>query len=368
MPFGGASQVRLVVLGLGLSSRFDNPHAATFRSLLKALAARDHRILFLERDLPWHAANRDLTDPDYCRLEFYSAFGQLDRWRNEIIDADAVVIGSRVEQGVQIARYVQRQARGITAFYDLETPETLARLDRCEFHYLSPAVIPGYDVYLSVTGGPTLAYIEERYGSPAARALYDFVDPDGCWPADVPKSWDLSCVGVESPDAHQLALLLEAALRLPDRRFLVAGPALPKNVDWPANVDRIEPCSPSGHAELYRASRFTLDPTAADRTARGWSPCALLFEAAACEVPVITRGWPGLDGFFEPNRDILVAGSAEQAVEILERMDNVAAAAIGRAARSRAMTGHTVWERAAELECYLYEAGAAAAVELSRAS
>ena len=90
--------MRLVVLGLTLSSSWGNGHATTFRALLKAFAARGHDILFLERDVPWYAAQRDITDPEYCTLIFYADLADLERWRGEIARADAVIVGSYVPE------------------------------------------------------------------------------------------------------------------------------------------------------------------------------------------------------------------------------------------------------------------------------
>jgi spore maturation protein CgeB len=50
-------------LGLSLSSSWGNGHATTYRALLKAFAERGHDILFLERDVPWYRAHRDLAHP-----------------------------------------------------------------------------------------------------------------------------------------------------------------------------------------------------------------------------------------------------------------------------------------------------------------
>jgi spore maturation protein CgeB len=152
--------VKLVVLGLSLSSSWGNGHATTYRALLKAFAKRGHDILFLERDVPWYRGNRDIAQPDYCRLEFYNALEELDRWDTDIRGAEAVIVGSYVPQGVQVGEFVQRHASGVKAFYDIDTPVTLAKLERHDFEYLSPDLIAGYDLYLSFTGGPTLRQIE----------------------------------------------------------------------------------------------------------------------------------------------------------------------------------------------------------------
>jgi spore maturation protein CgeB len=158
--------MKLIVLGLSLSSSWGNGHATTFRALLEAFAGRGHDILFLERDVPWYRNQRDLEDPSYCRLAFYRDIEDLKSWRSEITAADAVVVGSYVPDGVEVGRFVQQVAGGATAFYDIDTPVTLAKLERGDFEYLSPELIPGYDVYLSFTGGPTLRHIQDRYGHP----------------------------------------------------------------------------------------------------------------------------------------------------------------------------------------------------------
>jgi spore maturation protein CgeB len=348
--------MRLVVLGLSLSSSWGNGHATTFRALLAAFAARGHDILFLERDVPWYASQRDLTDPDFCRLAYYASVADLEQWRGEIATADAVIVGSYVPDGVAVGRYVQQTATGITAFYDIDTPVTLAKLERGDFEYLSPEIIPGYDLYLSFTGGPTLKLIEERYGSPAARALYCSVDPAAYRPLDVPKKWDLSYLGTYSPDRQPTLkrLLVEPARALPQMRFVVAGPQYPADIDWPENVDRIEHLPPVDHAAFYSASRFTLNVTRADMIAAGWSPSVRLFEAAACATATISDAWAGIADVLEPGEEIILAEESRRVVNVLTQSPDPAEA-LGHAARRRVLGAHTAQHRAEQLETYLRE-------------
>ena len=163
---GADRGVRLVVLGLSLSSSWGNGHATTYRALLGAMAERGHDILFLERDVPWYASRRDLVDPSFCRLAFYGSLQDLSAWHDAIVDADAVIVGSYVPEGREVGHLVKRFAKGVVAFYDIDTPVTLAALASGDCAYLSPDLIPAYDLYLSFTGGPTLATLEQMYGSP----------------------------------------------------------------------------------------------------------------------------------------------------------------------------------------------------------
>lgn len=346
--------MRLVVLGLSLSSSWGNGHATTFRALLKAFAGRGHDMLFLERDVPWYASRRDLEDPDYCELAFYSDLDDLTGWRTEIEDADAVIVGSYVPEGVAVAQMVHRWANGVTAFYDIDTPVTLAKLARSDFEYLSPEVIAGYHVYLSFTGGPTLRLLEERHGARMARALYCSVDPALYPSLDVPKKWDLSYLGTYSPDRQPTLdrLMLDCARVDPDLRCVVAGPQYPDDILWPANVERIEHLPPAEHAAFYAASRFTLNVTRADMIAAGWSPSVRLFEAASCGTPVISDAWPGLSEIFAPGSEIVIAGRWNDVMQGMA-LDGPT---IGTNARARVLAEHSAAIRAGELEQHLEEA------------
>jgi spore maturation protein CgeB len=361
--------VKLVVLGLSLSSSWGNGHATTYRALLRAFAARGHAITFLERDAPWYAAHRDLAEPDFCRLALYRSVAELkSRWRDELAAADAAVVGSYVPEGVAVGAWAQATAGGVAAFYDIDTPVTLAKLEGGDHEYLSPELIPGYDLYLSFTGGPTLARIMGRYGSPAARALYCSADAHAYRPRPAERRWDLSYLGTYSPDRQPMLerLLIEPARRAPDLRFCVAGPQYPADLAWPANVERLEHVPPAGHPGFYAASRYTLNVTRADMVAAGWSPSVRLFEAAACATPIVSDVWEGLDTLFEPGREIVLAESSEEVVSLLRRGDEAARQAMARAARARILAEHTAEHRAAQLEGDLQGAQRRRAREVER--
>jgi spore maturation protein CgeB len=350
--------LRIVVLGLSLSSSWGNGHATTYRALLRSFVGRGHDVLFLERDVPWYAQHRDLAAPDFCRLELYRDLSELEAWRGAIADADAVIVGSYVPEGVAVGRMVQDTARGVTAFYDIDTPVTLAKLERGDEEYLSPSLIPGYDVYLSFTGGPTLDRLERQYGSPAARQLYCSVDASAYRPLDLPPRWDLSYLGTYSPDRQPTLerLLLEPARRAPELRFAVAGPQYPNDIAWPANVERIDHVPPAEHPAFYARSRFTLNVTRADMIRAGYSPSVRLFETGACGVPIISDRWDGIGTLLRPDEEIILADESDDVLRALLDMPEARRRDMGRALRERVLGEHTAAHRAAELEAHLREA------------
>ncbi|MCA1554691.1 MAG: glycosyltransferase, partial [Chloroflexi bacterium] len=294
--------LKIVILGLSITSSWGNGHATTYRGLMRELSARGHDVLFLERDKEWYAQNRDLPEPPYGRTELYDSLRELkQRFGATVRRADLVIVGSYVPDGVEVAQWVTQSARGLTAFYDIDTPITLAKLERGECGYLTPSLIPHFHLYLSFTGGPTLRQLERTYHAPMARPLYCSLDPTIYFPKDQQPKWDLGYMGTYSPDRQPALaeLMFKAARALPHSRMIVAGSQYPDEVDWLSNVEHIMHISPAQHRDFYTAQRFTLNITRADMIRAGYSPSVRLFEAAACAVPIISDEWEGLDTFFK---------------------------------------------------------------------
>lgn len=351
------ASLKMVFIGLSITSSWGNGHATTYRGLVRELVSRGHDVLFLERDMPWYAANRDLPAPPYGRTEIHSGLPDLARrFTAEIRDADFVMVGSYVPEGAAIGEWVLDTARGVTAFYDIDTPVTLARLARNDCDYLTAHLIRRYHLYLSFTGGPLLLHLSRRYGARHARPLYCSFDPDLYHPEPCAKEWDLGYMGTYSDDRQPVLsrLLLDVARAHRKGRFVVAGPQYPDHIRWPRNVRRIEHLAPPDHRRFYNAQRFTLNVTREDMVRAGWSPSVRLFEAAACAVPIISDYWQGLEHFFRPGVEILLGGTTEETVRILREMSEEHRVALGRRARERVLAMHTSAHRAAELEEYAF--------------
>jgi spore maturation protein CgeB len=349
-----AGGLRIVVLGLSLSSSWGNGHATTYRALLKSLARRGHAILFLERDVPWYAANRDLSDPPYCRLELYASLDALRCHAAEVAAADAVIVGSYVPDGSAVVDWVLATARGATAFYDIDTPVTLAALGEGSCAYLRPDQVGRFGAYLSFTGGPTLAKLMHDYGAREAHALYCSVDVEAFAPRQRQRRWDLGYLGTYSADRQPALerLLIEPARRLPDRRFIVAGAQFPPDIVWPANVERVEHLAPGDLPAFYSSLGWALNVTRAEMVRAGFSPSVRLFEAAACGAPLISDAWAGLETILAPGEQIVVAGSATDVCTALA-MPEARRTAIAAAARAHILVSHSSDRRAEELESIL---------------
>lgn len=346
----------IVICGLSVTSSWGNGHATTFRALIRGLAALGHRVTFLERDVAWYRDNRDAPSPEGCTVHLYGSLEELEERHTALVRrADAVIVGSYVPEGVNVARWVTSVATGVTAFYDIDTPVTVAKLARGDHEYLSPDVIPLFHLYLSFTGGPMLDHLERTLGARRALPLYCAVDADRYVPTRQVPTWELGYLGTWSADRQPKVdtLLLDVARELPCRAFVVGGPGFTDVEQWPPNVTWRSHVPPNEHPSFYGAQRFTLNVTRSDMVVAGYSPSVRLFEAAACGVPIISDVWPGIDTFFRPGHEILLAETTEDVLRLLADTTDTQRAAIGGAARRRVFASHTATSRAAELAGYV---------------
>lgn len=356
--------MNVVILGLSITSSWGNGHATTYRALAKGLQAGGHRVRFIERDEPWHAEHRDLAHPPYCCVTLYESVGELERLHAETLQqADLIIVGSYVPQGAEVIRTVFRHARGVTAFYDIDTPVTVRALRDGDATFLDARQVADFDIYLSFTGGPMLECLEREFSARRARPLYCSVDPFEYAPRpDDSRDFDLGYLGTYSADRQATVdeFIVRPAREWTAGRFIIAGAQYPPSLRTPPNVERIEHLPPTAHRAFYNRVRFALNVTRKDMIAAGYSPSVRLFEAAACGTPIITDNWPGLANFFSPYRDILIATDARDVLSYIRELSEEERLAIGARARRRVLDAHTSIHRAIELEQYVAEVKKAA--------
>jgi spore maturation protein CgeB len=346
----------IIFIGLSITSSWRNGHAPTYRALIHGLQRLGQKVVFLEREQPWYASNRDAPVLSCCQSRLYEDVAELRaRYSPRIRAAAAVIVGSRVDDGRHVCDWVLDCATGVKAFYDLDAPATLAGLrdDSCE--YLRASHLPEFDLILSATGGPVLQRMECEFGAKCVRRLYCSVDVDQYQPTGLPRDIDLGYLGIYSDDRQPALerLLNEPARRLPKRRFAVIGAEFPSQVSWPKNVLRVDHIAPGSHAQLYGRQRFTLHLTRADLREVGYSPSTRLLEAAACGTPIIADEWDGIGEVLEPGKEILLAHSAEDVTRHLESVSDAQAQRMAAAARERICAEGSSVLRAEELMNYL---------------
>jgi spore maturation protein CgeB len=348
--------MNIVICGLAITSSWGNGHATTFRALTKALHERGHRIVFFEKDLYWYADNRDLPRPEFCDVRIFRDWKKVvPEVKQSLAEADIAIVGSYFPDGIAAIDLVLASRVPVKAFYDIDTPITVAQL-RAEGKtaYLLPEQIPGMDLYFSFTGGPLLAELEQVFKANRALPLYCSFDERLYRRREIGKRYrcDLSYMGTYAPDRQPKIdeLLVNVAKNEPTRSFILAGPQYPKCIRWPKNVRRIEHLNPRWHPHLYSSSRFVLNVTRRDMVACGYSPSVRLFEAAACGATIVSDNWPGLETFFRPGEQVLLPASGSDIHTYLRELDDVTVRRIGDAAQARVLASHTSHQRALEFE------------------
>jgi spore maturation protein CgeB len=344
--------MKLVVFGLTISSAWGNGHAALWRSLADGLAQLGHELVFFERHVHHYDSHRDLVRLPAGELHLYADWPSVrERAAAAVASADVAMVTSYCPDGAEACELLRVSPVPVRAFYDLDTPVTLELLDRGGWPpWLPPGGLAGFDRVLSFTGGSALDLLRTRLSARNVAALYASVDPRVYAPRAARGHLDLAYLGTYAPDRQPALerLLVRPAQRRPERRFVVAGSQYPDDLAWPANVTRLEHVAPSRHSAFHRSARLALSVTRASMARLGHCPSGRMLEAAACGVPVLTDRWWGLERFFRPGEEVLVAQDSDDALAHIER-DPDELAAIGEAARRRVLASHTGMHRAAEL-------------------
>jgi spore maturation protein CgeB len=346
--------MKIVVFGLTVSSSWGNGHATLWRGLCRALAGRGCRIVFFEHDVPYYAMNRDLREIPGGDLALYPDWDSVRaRAARELADADVAMVTSYCPHGLEATDLVLAAPRAARVFYDLDTPVTLSRLASGETtSYIGPRGLRDFDLVLSYTGGAALDALRERLGARRVAPLYGHVDPQVHRPAEPAAHYacDLSYLGTYAADrqAGVESLLVEPARRRPSQKFLIGGAQYAQDFPWTDNIFFVRHLPPSEHPAFFSSSRLTLNVTRQAMAAMGWCPSGRLFEAAACGAAMISDDWEGLDAFFAPGEEILVAHGTDDVLAALD-CDDGELRRIAEAGRERVLAQHTSAHRAGEL-------------------
>jgi spore maturation protein CgeB len=364
--------MKIVVFGLTISSSWGNGHATLWRGLCRALARRGHSVTFFERDVSYYAQARDVNEVPAGELVLYAGWDEVRREaKRAVAEADVAMVTSFCPDGLDATELVLAAPRALRLFYDLDTPVTLARLDRGEsLSYLGPRGLRDFDLVLSYTGGAALDRLRTQLGAPRVAPLYGHVDPEVHRPVAPRADFaaDLSYLGTYAADRQAALekLFIEPAQRRPGQRFLIGGAQYPTDFPWADNIFFVRHLPPPEHPAFFSSCRLTLNVTRQAMAEMGWCPSGRLFEAAACGAAILTDEWEGLDAFFEPGREILVARSGDDAVAALDLSDGELRE-IARAGRERTLSEHTSERRAITLEKTLEAARRRAPAETAEA-
>jgi spore maturation protein CgeB len=347
--------MKIVIFGLTISSSWGNGHATLWRGLCRAWARFGHRIIFFERDVPYYAGHRDCHHVPGDGLVLYPDWESIRaEAARHLADCDVAMVTSYCPDALPATEQILASPAPLRVFYDLDTPVTLGQLEQGRsVGYIGPRGLQDFDLVLSFTGGEALRALREKLGARRVAPLYGSVDPDVHKPVQPTEHYraDLSYLGTYSEDRQETLerLFLEPARRLPDRRFLIGGAQYPNRFPWLDNIFFVRHLPPNEHAAFFSSSRLTLNVTRRAMADMGYCPSGRLFEAAACAAPLISDSWAGIESFFEPGREIIIADAPEDVIGALHRSD-AELSLMAQAARERTLQEYTAERRAAEFE------------------
>ena len=350
----------IAFFGSSLVSAYWNGAATYYRGVLRALAARGHRITFYEPDAFDRQAHRDIPDPSWARVVVYPIHGEkgvmsaLDDARacDLLVKASGVgVFDALLEAQVPIIKRPDAMA----LFWDVDAPATLDRVAAdCEDPFRK--VVPHYDMVLTYGGGPPVVTGYRKLGARRCVPIYNGLDPSTHHPvAPEPRFLcDLGLIANRLPDRERRIdeFFVAVAADLPNQRFLLGGNGW-ADKQMPPNVDYIGHVYTRDHNAFNVSPRAVLNVSRDSMAAYGYSPATRVFEAAGAGACIITDHWEGISQFFEPEREILIAENGLALAELLARLTPQEARRIGEAARIRAISDHSYDRRVDLLEAVL---------------
>jgi spore maturation protein CgeB len=341
-----------------LVSAYWNGAATYYRGIVRALHQRGHRIRFYEPDAFNRQAHRDLPDPDWAEVIVYPGEGEEGALRclEEAGDADLIIKASGVgvfDELIERGVLDLKRAENIIAFWDVDAPATLDRLAEHPLDPLAP-LLPRYDLVLTYGGGEPVASAYARLGARQCVPIYNALDTSTHFPVAPDPRFEASLgfLGNRLPDreARVEEFFFKPARSLPRDRFILGGSGWQDKPGMPSNVNYV------GHVYTRDHNAFNCSPGAVlninrDSMARyGFSPATRVFEAAGAGACLITDAFEGIEQFFEPEVEILVASSGDEVAAHLQALDTERARRIGKAALKRVLAEHTYDQRAELLE------------------
>jgi spore maturation protein CgeB len=360
--------MQIAFYGSSLLSAYWNGAATYYRGIIKSLAARGYAVTFYEPDAFGRQAHRDIDPPSWCRVVVYENSEPAARKViAEAALADVVIKASGVGVFDDVLLYgVMAAARpdAVRLFWDVDAPATLNDLRLGNMPVLQET-LPRLHGVLTYGGGPPVVESYLQRGARFCRPIYNALDPDTHHPvpADPRFAADLNFLANRLPDreARVEAFFIEAARRLPQRRFLLGGNGWADKA-LPANVRRLGHVGTNAHNAFNTSSLAVLNVARDSMAASGFSPATRVFEAAGAGACLITDAWEGIEQFLKPDSEILVARDSKEVAEHLERLTPSRAADIGAAARARILADHTYAQRAAQVDDVLRQMVAHAGV------
>jgi spore maturation protein CgeB len=350
----------IAFFGSSLVSAYWNGAATYYRGIIRALAGRGHRVTFYEPDAYGRQQNRDIPDPEWARVVVYPGEGEagVRRCLDAARGADVIIKASGVgvfDELLEAAVPDLKTPRNLVAFWDVDAPFTLDRMASNPADPFRP-LVPRYDVVLTYGGGEPVVTAYRRFGARDCVAVYNALDPSTHHPVsrDARFEGDLGFLGNRLPDreARVEEFFLKAAAEQPDRRFLLGGSGW-QDKAMPGNVNYV------GHVYTRDHNAFNCTPLAVLNVNResmaryGFSPATRVFEAAGAGACLITDHFVGVETFFEPGEEILVARDGAEVAEHVRSLTPERARAIGRAALEHVRAEHTYDHRAALVEAVL---------------
>jgi spore maturation protein CgeB len=354
------SGLKIAFFGSSLVSAYWNGAATYYRGIIRALHERGHSVTFYEPDAYDRQKHRDIPDPEWARVVVYPADKEKGVLKalEAAEGADLIVKASGVgvfDELLERAVLEFKTPHTLIVFWDVDAPATLDRVQNNPDDSFG-ALVPKYDLILTYGGGEAVVSAYKKIGARECVPVYNALDPSTHFPVPPDRRFegDLAFLGNRLPDRESRVeeFFLNVAARMSGHKFLLGGNGWQDKPTSP-NVKYLGHVYTRDHNALNCTPKAVLNISRESMARYGFSPATRVFEAAGAAACILTDRWEGIDFFFEPEKEILVARSGAEVQELLGKLSETQARQIGEAAYARVLNEHTYARRAEQLESIL---------------
>ncbi|HET6245923.1 MAG: glycosyltransferase [Bacteroidetes bacterium] len=348
--------LKISFFGSSLASFNRNTAAPYYKGIVNALNKNGHKIIFYEQETYRGPAFTDKEKSDWANRVFYQS--------KKSALLDILSIGSKADLLVKISGegmfdkelerkviQIRKQGQRIV-FWDVDVKTTLERLQKDPNDQLIK-LIPEYDIVFTNGGGQAVIDAYKKLGAKHCIPVYNAVDPETHFPSKPNPVYDcdLSYMGNRLQESEEMIeeFFFKPATLMTEKSFIIGGKGW-ENKPLRKNIKYAGDMTENFQNVLNSTPLTVLNIGKEESNNTSYSPSSAIFEAAGAGACIITDNLEGINSFFEPGREILLAENGQQVASILDELAPAVAKKIGQAALRKVLAHHTYAHRAKEIE------------------
>ena len=264
-------------------------------------------------------------------------------------DISAIInMGLPINQLKGLAHNLKKEYNIPILFFDPDLPTSLPENKGFTFEYYTGADLTEYDSFITTSEGsqPRL----KEMGVQSVDTVHIGIDPNEYIPIDVEKDLDIFFYGHNGDTRKKFVnMMVTEPSKILDYKFFIGGR------DYTMDLGNAEYISDNVNFEKWKElssrSKINLNLVHELHANTFATSTARIFELSALRCCIVSSPYKGLERWFEPKKEIFIANSTKEAIEIYQMLMNDAELRlkVGLSAEKRVKKDHTARNRVSQI-------------------